>query len=198
MRRRWVRVTALVIALVLLGAGVVTLLAIAWDDEIQAAHQTQLKDLGAIADLKRRQVQDWREERRLDAGWLAGPIAFREAVASVIAHETTVADPASLATVRAQLQLYTNGLTYFDAALVGPDSRVLATANGAPLELDFDTLRLIARSKELDGPAIGAPYADANGNIRFWVAAPVYDLADRRIATVLLAGDPSRKLFKDV
>ncbi|MFN8624158.1 MAG: PAS domain S-box protein, partial [Chloroflexota bacterium] len=86
----------------------------------------------------------------------------------------------------------------FDAALVGPDSRVLATANGAPLELDFDTLRLIARSKELDGPAIGAPYADANGNIRFWVAAPVYDLADRRIATVLLAGDPSRKLFKDV
>jgi len=160
-----------------------------------AARKAIWAELGAIADLKAKQVANWRNERLDDARFLMRAPAVARDLAAYLAHpESAECQAAALG----WLALLKGGDRYESLVFFDPSLTPRLSTGATTEPLGPQSRQLVAQALRTRDVVAGELYATAAGNVRLDVVAPVgaQDAARAQpVGLILLRLDPRRFLF---
>jgi PAS domain S-box-containing protein len=191
-----VRLRATTIAAVAVAAIAIASLA-GWAGYRQEAgelRESQLAVLAAIADGKVRQLGEWRRERIGDLTYVSTTASFVPALAEARAGNF---DGPNVSYARRRLGQLIGAYQYTEAMLLEPDAKIIVAAAPATVqEVEPRDTELAAAAVRERKPVVGDLYrAQASGDLRISVAAPVLDAGGEVVAVVLLRRDPAASIL---
>ncbi len=136
--------------------------------------------VASVADMKIRQIREWREERRRDAEYLTLDPAFARQIAQLRGPHTA----ADVAGLRRRVTVLFRSEEYLHATLLRPDgSGPLADGFWMP---GAQCQAFVARAVSLAQPTFGQIERGPDGEIHLDVAAPVRDIEGPGVVAVLV------------
>lgn len=161
--------------------------------QIRAASTHEYEKLHAIAELKTKQIQEWRRERMAVLQLLAQSPYFAAAVQE-FALRPDAKDLESR--LRQRLMTVTHDRRYQDALLVGLDGEILVSAEGGCQELDPSTGQTVKDALSSRRTLVGDFYrCSIDGKIRIDAVAPILGEGDRPVAVLVFRLDPEADLY---
>jgi PAS domain S-box-containing protein len=176
------------------------LIAAGWlylDHQQAAARVAAYEGLGAIADLKLRQICNWREERLSDARFFAKARFVAQDVRRFLADpESTAARSAVLN----WLNLLKNGDRYYAVIVYDPRFEARLATSGSVSEPEVSLRHGLEKSLEIQDVVMSDLHQDqSNGPISIDIEFPIFEEADPQrgppIAVILLKLDARQFLF---
>ncbi len=177
--------------LVLLSLAVVASTLVAIDAEFRHHRDVEAARLQTIAEVKSRQIDDWLQERRNDAEFIAVDTRLAAAYQRW-ARQGNSADRAEMVTF---LQQYRFAKDYVAVILVDADGRPVWNSEGGELAADAS---LIAAVKHAMGQQVVSQpniHRDAAGRPRLDFIAPLTGPDGRSSSAVILRTDPAAYLY---
>ena len=185
--RRWVAVFALV-SMAIMAGGLAY-----YRYEQDYIRREKYQELAAIADLKIRQILDWRRERLGDAGTKVRSPFLRQAIADWLQDPRK---PGLHLLLLEQFKIVQEGYAYENVLLVAPDGRILLSLRPDQAPLCTDGKKVIEQAVA-GGKAVLSDLFSCTQDNRVYLdaAAPVLDHQARTLAVVVLRANAEKFLF---
>ncbi len=183
--------TVMVLGLALIGSGYSY-----YRFDLRALKQDKYNEVRAVADLKAREVEHWRQERLTDGGrnvsgsigvatreWLEAPA--NDAVAT-----------AATTRLRSLLTAFAQAEGYEAFLVASPEGRILVSTDASAGALPPSTLGLVERAVATAEPVLGDFFlADGGRGSRLELAAPIPDHQGRPVAVLIQRVDPESCIY---
>ena len=159
--------------------------------QIEEIKKEKYDDLEAIAELKTRQIREWREERLADARLNARAFAAPAIAEWIESPEGALRDD-----ILSHFERLSRFEGYANVALAAPDGRLLLSLDPRMEELDRNAVSIVARAVSARDAVSGdIVRCSACGGIHFDVAAPLLDGGGSPAAVLVLRADPDSGFF---
>jgi two-component system, cell cycle sensor histidine kinase and response regulator CckA len=160
---------------------------------MQATKKNEYQKLHAIAELKVKQLREWRRERLADLQVLGHNPYFAEAVEEYVRQPDAKDAGFHL---RNFLMVVRNGYRYHDVLIIGLNGQVLVSAMGETLTLDPVARRTVSDAVVSHKALFGDFYrCSVCGRIHIDAVAPILGEADQPVAVIVVRVDPETDLY---
>jgi signal transduction histidine kinase len=185
---RWPWAVAIVLVIAILVAGGY----VYYRTEVGRIQREKYDEIAAIADLKARQIEQWRKERFDDALENAqGPFLKKTVLAWL--RNPHAADLPEL--LRERLLLEQKLSRYSDVLLFDTSGRLLLSARTRPTPVTATTKQTLAAALASRTAVLSSFYRSSDGIIHLDAAAPILDTTDQPAAVMLLRSDAKTSLY---
>ncbi|MDO8962923.1 MAG: PAS domain S-box protein [Coriobacteriia bacterium] len=187
------RTALLLVVAIAFMVGIVAIGTAYYQSQKSEAERRVNAELSAVADLKARQISQWREDQLAVARFLSRDILANEALVPFLVSRESTAPPR----VVRWLEHIRDTRGAHSVALLAADRRVIYNTSTDPLEVEADLAAGVLASGEA---TISDLYRDSKDNIRIDVVLPLFSSfgASPPIGVLVMHRDPAQFLYPTI
>ncbi|MFH0894328.1 MAG: PAS domain S-box protein [Bacteroidota bacterium] len=194
--RFFVRIPPVFYLIILFAVCIAVLSVVSYRQESQANIENKKEELSAIARLKVKQIEAWRSERLIDAGFIGRNIFFQRDLIKLNS------DPENVLTcsdIRSWLLPMTYGQDYKDILILSDKRKVLLSVVGMDHCSSVQEEANISEAHRSGNVLLSDLYQDKDGKASMDLTIPFFENADdtssQFLGLVILKIDPYKKLY---
>ncbi|MFH1800711.1 MAG: PAS domain S-box protein [Candidatus Omnitrophota bacterium] len=160
--------------------------------DLDRIRQLRISGLGAINQIKIKQIQRWCQERSNDARRISDSPAVKRILAEWLRDPERLADREDLVE---RLQLEQELGIYFQALLVDAGGKILLSGASRPVEMEKESWVAVKKALTERRPVLSQLHYTVSGGIHIDIAAAIRDDANQTLAVLVLTTNVQEYLF---